>query len=288
MTYHSQLNLIMLATIIGVAVFLYLKPQLQAVTEDEFQVSIRDPETVQTIRILRQGKETVLRRSDRDDAREWHVTSPFHARASVETIDKILNILSANSRQRFPLTDSEAFNLDQPGIELYLDDDYFAFGGMAPTTDKQYLVINQHVYLVSPRYAIWIPVQPLDAASPRLLEADETPVRFDLPDLSLQSSGAQNGEWHVIDGMADGLPASLLQRWVQLWRQSDLPVAYPDQQIESAAQPVASVTLQNGQKIEFSAVHDPDGTLIFRDGEQVGYYFSAEQSRQLLNPYSIE
>jgi len=174
MTYHSQLNLIMLATVIGLAVFLYLKPQFQSETDETFQISVRTPETVQTIRIMRQGQKIALERNENS----WHLVAPFSARADEELVGKILNILSAHSRQRFPLRDSESFNLDHPIIELYFDDDYFAFGGLAPITNEQYLGINENVYLVSPRYAIWVPVSPKDLVNPRLLGDDAMPVRF--------------------------------------------------------------------------------------------------------------
>ena len=186
MTYHSQLNLIMLATIIGLAVFLYLTPQFQPESDAAFQISLRDPDTVQNVRIIRHDEEIILQRL----GGSWYLSSPYHARADEVLVGKILNILSANSRQRHPLTNSEEFNLDNPLIEVYLDDDYFAFGGLAPTINEQYLTINQHVYLVSPHYAIWIPVKPLDIVSMQLLNEKEIPVAFEFRDFLLKHEGA--------------------------------------------------------------------------------------------------
>jgi len=283
MTYHSQLNLIMLATVIGLAVFLYLTPQFQSESDAAFQVSLRDPDTVQAIRIIRHGEEAILQRI-RDS---WYLSSPYHARADEALIGKILNVLSANSRQRYPLTSSEVFNLDSPLIELYLDDDYFAFGGLAPTTDQQYMAINQHVYLVSPRYAIWIPVKPLDIVSAQLLDEKEMPVKFEFHDFLIQREGAQVNEWRA-DGSVGELTVELLSRWVQLWHSSQASELIVDQHKQSAARPAVKITLQNGEIIQFSVLEDENGAIIFRNDEQVGYFFPEPKNRKLLDLYGFE
>ncbi len=280
MTHYSQLNLIMLATIIGLAVFLYLRPQFQPETGGAAFQTLRDPDTVQTIRIVRHGEEVALQRTEDG----WYLSSPYHARADEAIVKKILNVLSADGRQRFPLTNSEDFNLDKPFIELYLDNDYFAFGGLAPTTDQQYLAINRHVYLVSPRYAIWIPVKPFDVVSTRLLEENEMPVTFEFHDFLIQYDGVQAGEWRAVNRAGDHLTAELLNRWVGLWRSSQPKELIADQQGRSTALPVMRVMLQHGGIIQFSVLETDNGVIIFRDNEQIGYYFSELKGRQLLTP----
>jgi len=283
MTYHSQLNWIMLATIIGLAVFLYLKPQLQPEPDSEFQISLRDPATVQSIRIIRQGERATLQRVDN----QWYFTSPFHARADTDTVEKILNVLSANSRQRILMSSLEDFNLDQPLIELYLDEDRFAFGGLAPTTEQQYLAINQHVYLVSPRYAIWIPVKPIDAVSSVLLSEEEVLVQFESPDWVVERE-AGHGEWRMTDGDQRQLSPELLERWAQLWHTGQASELILDVRIREAAKPAVGISLQNGQNIQFQAWQDEYGMVLFRDDEEVGYYFSGSSGGMLLNPHHFE
>lgn len=284
MTYHSQLNLIMLATIIGLTVFLYLTPQFQSEPDEAFQVSLRDPDSVQIIRIIRHDEEIILQRS----GDSWYLSSPYHARADEALVVRILNVLSANSRQRYPLTSREEFNLDNPLIELYLDDDHFAFGGLAPTTNQQYLAINQHVYLVSPRYAIWIPVKPLDIVSAHLLDEKEIPVEFEFRDFLVRREGVQVDQWRADGGMGEHLTAELLNRWVQLWHSGQASELIVDQHKRSAANPVARISLQNGKIIQFSALEDDNGAIIFRNDEQVGYFFPDPINRQLLDFYGFE
>lgn len=281
MTYHSQLNLIMLATVIGLAVFLYLKPQFQSEPDESFQISVRTPETVQTIRIIRHGQEIALERN----ANSWHLVAPFSARADEEQVDKLLNILSAHSRQRFPLRDTESFNLDHPVIELYFDDDYFAFGGLAPVTNEQYLAINAHVYLVSPRYAVWVPVNPLDLISPRLLSDSEIPVKFELDGLTLKK---QNGAWLLDSEGTDNLNNELLARWVEKWRYTHATELLIDMQDHSDDRSTVKIGLEDGREIDLNVIKNESGIVFNRFGEQAGYLFSEQMGRQLLNPFATE
>lgn len=281
MTYHSQLNLIMLVTVIGLAVFLYLKPQFQSEGDEVFQISMRAPETVQTIRIIRQGQEIALERI----AGEWHMVVPFSARADEKLVGRLLNVLSAHSRQRFPLRDAGSFNLDHPMIELYLDDDHFAFGGLAPVTNEQYLAINEQVYLVSPRYAVWVPVSPLDLVSPRLLSDDEIPVQFELQSLTVKK---QNGTWHIDSQRVDNPNNELLTRWVEKWRFTQTAELLTDLRNYANDQPAVKISLLDGREINFNVIENESGIVFYRLGEQVGYLFSEQKGRQLLDPLVIK
>ncbi|SER35797.1 protein of unknown function [Nitrosomonas sp. Nm51] len=281
MTYHSQINLIMLATIIGLAFFLYLTPQFQSETDDAFQVSLRTPESVQSVRIVRQGQEIELRRIGGD----WHLMTPVFARADGTLVKKMLNVLSANSRQRFPLRDVENFNLDQPLVELYIDDEHFAFGGLAPVTNEQYLAINGDVYLVSPRYATWVPVDPLDLADSKLLADDELPVRFELNGVSIRQ---QNGAWQTDAGNGNYQSSEALERWVNSWRDYRAPELLMKPLQDSEGTAAGIINLQDGRSIIITAVEHEYGTAFYRDNEQIGYLFPESVSRKLLNPVATE
>ncbi|PTN10784.1 DUF4340 domain-containing protein [Nitrosomonas aestuarii] len=281
MTYHSQLNLIMLVTVIGLAIFLYLTPRFQSENDEAYSVSLRKPESVQTIRIVRHGQEAALRRI----TDIWHLVQPYSARADTALVEKILHVLSANSRQRFPLKDPEGFNLDHPGIELYFDDDHFVFGGLAPVTNEQYLAINDHIYLVSPRYAIWIPASPLDLVSAKLLADDEIPVQFELDGVVIRQ---QNGQWAAVSENSGSLTHTLLESWANLWRFHQATELVTDLRDHSDIQTVITIILQDGRQIRIDVFKSNSGAVFLRSGEQVGYYFSDSVSRRLLSPYAVK
>ncbi|SFL01139.1 hypothetical protein SAMN05216302_102615 [Nitrosomonas aestuarii] len=281
MTYHSQLNLIMLVTVIGLAVFLYLTPRFQSESDEAYSVSLRKPESVQTIRIVRHGQEAALQRI----AGIWHLVQPYSARADTALVEKILHVLSANSRQRFPLKDPEGFSLDHPGIELYFDNDHFVFGGLAPVTNEQYLAINDHIYLVSPRYAIWIPASPLDLVSAKLLADNEIPVQFELDGVVIRQ---QNGQWDAVSENSGSLTHTLLESWANLWRFNQATELATDLRDHSDIQTVITIILQDGRQIRIDVFKSNSGAVFLRSGEQVGYYFSDSVSRRLLSPYAVK
>jgi len=281
MTYHSQINLIMLATIIGLGIFLYLTPQFQSEPDPVYEVSLRDPETVQSIKIMRHDQEMVLERT----AGNWHLTAPYFARANTAVVGKILNVLSANSRQRFPLGDAESFSLDSPSIELVIDDDHFAFGGVAPVTNEQYLAINGDVYLVSPRYAIWIPVSPMDLISPKLLANDEVPIEFELRTIKVTQ---QNGIWHVNAENKINRQPRMLESWVNQWQdcQAAELLREPSRYMDKIS--VVKISLENGHSIDFDVFEYESGIVFYRSEGKIGYWVSEQTGNQLLDPFFIE
>ncbi len=94
MTHHARLNLIMLATIVGLMVFIYFKPQSQGV--QEYLISSGSVEAVQHLRIVRQQQEIALKRMDS----RWHLTKPVQARADEKKASDILQILMLACRVR--------------------------------------------------------------------------------------------------------------------------------------------------------------------------------------------
>ncbi|MBX9636699.1 MAG: DUF4340 domain-containing protein, partial [Nitrosomonas sp.] len=151
MTHHARLNLIMVATIGSLLLFLYFKPQSQS--NPEYSIASNSAETVQSVHIVRPQQEIMLKRLND----HWYLTTPLHARANEEKVRRILEILQAKSQQRFPLTDLGRFGLERPNVLLTIDDTQFGFGGFAPTTNQQYMAAGDHVYLIAPRYALALP-----------------------------------------------------------------------------------------------------------------------------------
>ena len=194
-----------------------------------------------------------------------------------------MNVLSANSRQRFPLKNVESFNLEQPTIELYLDDDYFAFGGIAPVTNEQYLAINGEVYLVSPRYAIWMPASPMDLISLNLLDRNEIPVQFELQDALVKLE--QGDKWTVDATHGLTLSSERLANWIEQWH--EFQATEFELQPADNIKPLESVqvTLKDGGKIVFNVVIEAAGAVFYRSSEQAGYRVPKSVSDYLLDPF---
>lgn len=282
MTHHARLNLIMLATIAGLMVFIYFKPQSQDV--QEYPISPGSLESVQNLRIVRQQQEIVLKRSDD----RWYLIKPVQARADQKKVGDILQILTATSHQRFPLTDLGRFDLHQPNLQLYIDDEYFGFGGFAPTTHQQYVSTGDHVYLISPRYVLALPFSASDLISTELLASNEIPVKFELNHLTVE---LQNQNWHVTMQHSDeALGEEAMKHWMRLWQTTHVGAVTSGQKFDSdfVEKDFIRISLQDGQKINLKILQSETEIIFLRVDDGIGYHFSVDAGQQLLDPYATK
>lgn len=282
MTHPARLNLIMLATIVGLVVLLYFKPQIQDV--QQYPISSAVMEGVQTVRIIRQQKEMVLKRLDR----RWYLIKPVQAQADENKIKEILEILAANSEQRFPAADLDRFGLDRPGVQLYFDDEYVGFGGFSPVTHQQYVMTNDHVYLIAPRYVLALPLSAGDLISPQLLAPNEVPIRLELNHLAVEF---KNGNWNnIIQDPGKTLDAETIEHWVHLWQTAYARELTFEQQLSDDLVDVGDIkiSLQNEQKIVLRILQSEAEVVFLRADDGIGYHFSVDVGRQLLDPYAIK
>lgn len=282
MTHHARLNLIMLATIAGLMVFIYFKPQSQNI--QEYSISSGSVEAVRSLHIVRQQQEIELKRLDN----RWHLIKPVHARVDEKKVGDILQILAATSHQRFPLADLGRFGLDQPNARLYVDNEYFGFGGFAPTTHQQYVATGDYVYLISPRYVLALPSSASDLISPELLASNEIPVRFELNHLAVE---LQNESWHVtMQHSGEPIDKEAIKYWTQLWQTTHAGAVTLGQAFGSdfVEKDFIKISLQDGQKINLKILQSETEIVFLRVDDGIGYHFSVDAGQQLLDPYATK
>lgn len=279
MTHHAKINWIMFATIVGLVVFLYVRPQSQ--TMQEYRISSRSIDSVQSVKIVQHGNEIVLEHS----AEGWALIHPFQNQIDEKKLAGVLEILSASSHYRFPVTDLAHFGLDQPNIRLYINNDYFGFGGLAPTTNQQYVATNDHIYLISPRYAVMLPSSPVDLIRTKLLATHEAPVKFELDLLTVQ---LQNKKWHV-DTLESGqtLSEKTIEYWVKLWQLADASEVTFEQPVNSLNKGSIRIGLVDGKILNFEILQTESEVILVRVGENIYYHFPIDTGMRLLNPQGI-
>lgn len=284
MTYHARLNLIMLATIVALVVFLYIRPQSHEA--QEYSISSLPAEAVQSIRILHKDTRIILKKLEN----HWYLTEPINARADEKKVAQLLEILSAKSEHRFPLTDLERFSLNKPNIQLSVNHESFDFGGLTPITNQQYVATEESVYLISPRYAVMLLLQPNKIVSPALLAETETPVSFELGDVSIKKHEEQ---WIVSpENIEQLLSQEEINHWVELWQRATANNLILDSEIVdiddvTTAQKEIKISLQNGQKIRFNVLRHGTELFLMRSDEAIRYVFSGNAGKLLLDPYDI-
>ncbi len=282
MTHHARLNLVMFITIAGLAVFLYFRPQSSDI--HKYPLSISSIEAVQNLRIVRQQQEIALKQLDN----RWYLVKPVQARADERKIAEILEVLTVSSSQRLPLADLERFGLDQPNVQLYLNDEYFGFGGFAPTTNQQYVATSDQVYLISPRYVLALPSSASDLINPQILASNEIPVKFELNHLTVEF---QNENWRItVQHSGEALDEETIKHWIQLWQ-----TAHADEQrLEQAIGPdfvetgSIEITLQNKQEINLRILQNKFTLVLLRVNDGFGYQFPIDAGQQLVDPHRIK
>lgn len=281
MTHHARLNLIMVATIGSLLLFLYFKPQSQG--NPEYSIASNSAETVQSARIVRPQLEITLKRLND----HWYLTTPLHARANEEKIRKILEILQAKSQQRFPLNDLGRFGLERPNVLLTVDDSQFGFGGFAPTTNQQYVAAGDHVYLIAPRYALALPGSVNDLIDSKLLASGEIPVKFESPHFAAEF---HHPHWRVTLQRPDqAVTDTALKDWIQLWQTASAAELIMVSQLESdfVETGMVKIGLQDGRQIDLKILHNAVSIVLVRAGEETGYRFPLDTGRHLLDPATL-
>ena len=284
MTYHARLNLIMLTTIVGLVIFLYIRPQSHEA--QVYRTSLLSAEAVQSIRILHKDTHMELKKT----GNHWYLTEPIKARADEKKVTQLLEILSATSEYRFPLTDLDRFSLDKPNVKLLIDHESFDFGGLTPVTNQQYVATEESVILISPRYAVMLPSQPIKIVSPVLLAETEIPVSFELGDVSIKK---HEEDWIINpENIEQPLSQAEINYWVELWQQvaaSNLILGSEILDIDDAslAQKEIKISLQSGQKIKFNVLQHGSELFLMRSDEAIRYIFSGDIGKSLLDPHYI-
>lgn len=284
MTYHARINLIMLTTIVGLVVFLYIKPLSHEV--QEYEISSLSAEAAQSIRISHLDTSILMNKKEN----AWYLIEPIFARADEKKVAQLLDVLSATSEHRFPLEDLDRFGLDKPNVQLQVDHELFNFGGLSPVTNQQYVATNEGVYLISPRYAVRLPSQPTKIVSETLLSVSDNPVSFELGDISIMR---ENGEWVITPAnIGQHLSQEEINDWLELW-QSATPsniISNSDvleNQVISADKEI-NISLSNGQKIRFKIWQRGAALFLMRNEETVQYVFSDNMNKSLLDPFYNE
>ncbi|MDP1550672.1 MAG: DUF4340 domain-containing protein [Nitrosomonas sp.] len=282
MTHHARLNLVMFITIAGLAVFLYFRPQ--SLDIHKYPLSTSSIEAVQNLRIVRQQQEIALKQLDN----HWYLVKPVQARADERKIAEILEILTVSSNQRLPLADLERFGLDQPNVRLYLNNEYFGFGGFAPTTHQQYVATGDQVYLISPRYVLALPSNASDLINPQLLASDEIPVKFELNHLTVEF---QNENWHTAMQRSDeALDEATIKHWIQLWQTAHARELILEQALgaDFVVKGFINIALQNGQEINLRILQNEFSLVLLRVNGGFGYQFPIDAGQQLVDPHRIK
>ncbi len=286
------LNLLLLALVAGIAIFLHLKPQEKTETA-RFEVSSLKMADFDSVKVEFPAKApTIFERQDG----YWMMRKPYSARADQMSVQRVLSIIAATTATRLPLQDAAKYGLDQPVVRLTLSgrqgEHVFTFGTYNPVTEEQYVGYAGQVFLLPGQYSEAAATQSIEMIDKTPLSPDERKqlAGFNLAHLeqwednALKVELATDGKWTISDPKAKPTQNDM-NEWMDFsWKQAQatsVEVYTPDRK---QSYPSFEVLLRNGKKVHFDKMQESPEYLLARPEEGIIYHFPNDVGFTMVNP----
>ncbi|MGH6692062.1 MAG: DUF4340 domain-containing protein [Gammaproteobacteria bacterium] len=272
----AWLNAALVAIVVALGAFLYLRPARDAAVE--YPLSALKSGEALSLRVERAGAAPVVLEKKQDG---WFLTAPFTARADDSRVQRLLAIVEAKAAHRLPAGDRGRFGLEPPQARIVVDGQAFSFGVVNDITREQYVMAGEAIYAVHPRYGMALPATALDAASRQLFGTHEVPVRIEGRQFTVAQ---QEGKWALTPGGGE-LSQDDLIRWVDEWRLASALRVEP--RSAKRARDDIRVQLKSGATLTLGVVAREPELVLLRSDEKLQYHFRAELAQRLLSPPSV-
>jgi hypothetical protein len=285
------LNLVLLCVVVGLVAFLYLRPKHAVQQNATYEISNYKLAEFNAISIEFPTKAPVT--FEKVDGL-WRYTAPYKTRADQGSVQRIMSIIAAKSKEKLVSNDLEKFGLNHPLIKLKLFRDKdnaeeFLFGTHNPVTDEQYVSHHGAIYLLPNTYSEAASTQTIEMVDKAPLAPQEKIAGFDFGHLEQwESTRLQldmvDGKWKASIAKAkpqqDELNEWLDFSWIHNAAKS-VEFYVPDRR---TTYPSFEVKLANGKKIHFDKIQESPDLILARPDEGLMYYFPADAGFTMLNP----
>jgi len=280
------INLILLLLVAGIAAFLYLRPEQQVQTEKTHELSALKLADFTSLRVEFPTKAPVI--FEKTDS-YWYMQQPYKARADQAIVQRILSIVAATSKEKFPASDLGQFGLDNPALKIRMGDEEFLFGTYNPVSGEQYVAYKDAVYMVDPVYSETAATQPIELVSKHPFKPGEKIVGFDFSrleqweEIRLQVD-IVDGNWKI---SAEGAKPEQdrMNEWLEMyWTKAAATSVEPYTPDRRTTYPSVEVKLQDGSKVHFDKLQESPELLLARPDEGMLYHFPQDVGFTMLNP----
>jgi len=273
------LNLALIAALVALSLYAYFKPWQDAAPTLKLTQLKRDDVT----RIAIEPRGAAAIKLEKHDG-TWRIVAPLNAQAEATQVDRLVDIVNANAKQKLPNPDLAQLDLNPPQVRVTLNDEAFAFGRVNDITYEQYVAAAGGVYLVPPLYGYDIPTDATKLLGRRLLDPGEVPVAFDFGRYRIVRD--DKGNWAASGEFAMAKDQSLSQddfnRWADEWRHTSALSVEPDKDSRSRDQVI--VRFKDGKAVTMRILQrEPDFQLV-RSDNAMRYHFGVEVGHRLLDP----
>lgn len=286
------INLILLAAVVGIALFLHFKPKQQQ-AGNTFEVSALKMAGFERVKAEFPAQAPTIFEKK---SGYWMMRKPYSARADQPSVQRILSIIAATTATKLSIDDPAKFGLDNPAIKLTLSgsqgEHVFLFGTFNPVTEEQYVGYQNHAYLLSGQYGEAVTTQAIEMVDKTPLSPAERQqlTGYDLAHLeqwevnALKLQMDANGKWNVNDPKAKPVQNDL-NEWMEFsWLQAQatsVELYTPDRH---ATYPSFEVLLKDGRKVHFDKLQESPEYQLARPDEGVIYHFPNDAGFTMVNP----
>jgi hypothetical protein len=271
----SWLNLALIVAVSALALFAYYKP---VKTEAELKLSAIKAADANVIKVEIAGNPPfALARSGAD----WKLITPLPTRADGVQVQRLLEILDATAKDRFPAAGLARYDLNEPPVKVTINQQSFGFGAINQMSREQYVLTQDGIYPVSLRYGTLVPKSFYGVVSRQLFAADEAPVAFRFADFAVEQ---RDGKWQLTPP-AD-LGADDVTRWVDQWRLASAMGVLPASNRKPLA--IIKVKLKNGADIALNVLQREPQLIVTRSDQPFEYQLTADAAKYLLAPPAVE
>ncbi|MBA3695261.1 MAG: DUF4340 domain-containing protein [Methylotenera sp.] len=285
------LNLVLLCVVASLVAFLYLRPKHAVEQDAVYELSNYKLSEFNGISIEFPTKAPVT--FEKVDGL-WRYTAPYKTRADQASVQRIMSIIAAKSKEKIVSTDLEKFGLNHPLIKLKLlrdkeNAEEFLFGTHNPVTDEQYISHHGTIFLIPNIYAEAVSTQTMEMVDKSPLASLEKVAGFDFSHLEQWESDRLqldivDGKWKASIAKAkpqqDELNEWLDFSWVHNLAKS-VEFYVPERK---TSYPSFEVKLTNGKKIHFDKIQESPDLILARPDEGIMYSFPADAGFTMLNP----
>ena len=273
------LNLALIAALVTLSLLAYYKPWQSA----DPTVKLTQLKRGDVVRITIEPRGAAVIKLEKSGS-AWRIVAPLNAQAEDTQVDRLIDIVNANSKQKLANADLVQFDLNPPPVRVTLNDQSFAFGRINDITNEQYVATANGVYLAPPLYGYGIPTDATKLLSRRLLDEGEVPVAFDFGRYKIVRD--DKGKWDTAGAFAAAKDQPLSQddfnRWADEWRHTSALSVAPDK--DGRTREHVNVRFKDGKTVSMGILQkEPDFQLVRKDNA-MRYHFGVEVGRRLLDP----
>ncbi len=280
------INLVLLALVVALGMFVYMRPEQGAQKQNGYELSTLKLASFSRLNIEFPTKASVA--FEKIDG-HWRITQPYSARADQVAVQRVLSIIAAASPDKFPATDLARFGLDNPKLKLRMDNETFLFGTINPVSGDQYVAYKDAVYLLPVGYSESASIQTIEFIDKSPIKPTEKIVGFDFSHLEQWEDVRLNvdlvdGKWKI--STANAKPnQNEMNEWLDvLWAHAYANAVEPYTPDRRATLPSFEIKMKDGSKVHFDKLQESPELQLGRPDEGLIYHFPADMGFSMLNP----